>query len=166
MLTSTRVQVVCHNQIEELASQATALPRKRAHLLLHDDPADPVQRLMIVLQPSSYVRPHHHSQQWEMLILQQGRGSLLIFDTNARLMDRIELSPSASVVQIPVGMWHGFVVLEQNTVVLEIKPGPFLPSEFADWAPEEGDASADGFVEWASNAALGARWQSSIYVCV
>jgi cupin fold WbuC family metalloprotein len=106
----------------ELAAQATAGPRKRAHLLLHDGPADPVQRLMIVLQPNSYVRPHYHSRQWEMLVLQQGRGSLLIFDSSARLADRIELSPTAPVVQIPVGLWHGFVVLERNTAVLEVKP--------------------------------------------
>src|SRR6266498_4906152 len=96
------VRVVDHDQIAELAAQATAEPRKRAHLLLHDGPADPVQRLIIVLQPNTYVRPHHHSRQWEMLVLQQGRGNLLIFDGDARLMDRIELSPSSSVAQIPI----------------------------------------------------------------
>src|SRR2546430_1953523 len=140
------VRVVDHDQIAELAAQATAEPRKRAHLLLHDGPADPVQRLMIVLQSNSYVRPHHHSRQWEMLVLQQGRGSLLIFDSSARLADLIELSPTAPVVQIPVGLWHGFVALERNTAVLEVKPGPYRANEFAHWAPEEGDANAERFV--------------------
>jgi cupin fold WbuC family metalloprotein len=153
-----RVQVIDRSQIEGLAMQATAVPRKRAHLLLHDGPADPVQRLLIALQPNSYVRPHHHSRQWEMLILQQGRGALLIFDDNARLVDRIELSSSTPVVQIPIGTWHGFVVLKKNTVVIEIKPGPFLANEFAQWSPEEGDANGRTFVEWARNAALGAEW--------
>jgi cupin fold WbuC family metalloprotein len=155
-----RVQVIDHHQIEELAAQASAVRRKRAHLLLHDGPADPVQRLIITLQPNSYVRPHHHSRQWEMLILLQGRGALLTFDDNARLDDRIELSQTASVVQIPIGVWHGFIVLEQNTVVMEIKPGPFVPNEFADWGPEEGAANADIFVEGARTAALGATWQA------
>jgi cupin fold WbuC family metalloprotein len=153
-----RVQVIDRHQIEELALQAKAVPRKRAHLLLHDGPADLVQRLMIVLQPNSYVRPHRHSRQWEMLVLQQGRGALLIFDGKARLVDRIQLSPTASVVQIPIGMWHGFVVLERNTTVLEIKPGPYVPNEFADWAPKEEAVNASRFVEWATNAAVGANW--------
>jgi cupin fold WbuC family metalloprotein len=153
-----KVQIVDHRQIADLATRARAVPRKRTHLLLHEGPADPVQRLIIVLQPKTYVRPHHHSRQWEMLVLQQGRGNLLIFDGDARLMDRIELSPSSSVLQIPIGVWHGFVVLEPNTAVLEIKPGPYLPNEFADWAPEEGDASAGSLVEWAANSALGERW--------
>jgi cupin fold WbuC family metalloprotein len=136
MIEPRSIQVIDQRQIEELAMQAMAVRRRRAHLLLHDGPADPVQRLMIVLQPDSYVRPHRHSRQWEMLVLQQGRGALLIFDGKARLVDRIQLSPTASVVQIPIGMWHSFVVLERNTTALEIKPGPYVPNEFADWAPK------------------------------
>jgi cupin fold WbuC family metalloprotein len=158
MLKAHNVQIIDHRQIAELATRARAVPRKRAHLLLHEGPADPVQRLIILLQPSTYVRPHHHSRQWEMLVLQQGRGNLLIFDGDARLMDRIELNPRSSVVQIPIGVWHGFVVLERNTAVLEIKPGPYVPNEFADWAPEEGDATATRFVKWITNAAPGERW--------
>jgi len=158
MLEAHNVQIVDHRQIAELATRARAVPRKRTHLLLHEGPTDPVQGPIIMIQPNTYVRPHHHSRQWEMLVLQQGRGNLLIFDGDARLMDRIELSPRSSVVQIPIGVWHGFVVLEPNTAVLEIKPGPYLPNEFTDWAPEEGDASASRFVEWAANAAPGERW--------
>jgi len=79
-------------------------------------------------------------------------------DGDARLMDRIELGPRWSVVQIPIGVWHDFVVLERNTAVLEIKPNPYLPNEFADWAPKEGDAIATRFVKWTTNAAPGERW--------
>jgi hypothetical protein len=85
-------------------------------------------------------------------------GALLIFDGEARLVDRIQLSPTASVVQIPIAMWHDFVVLERNTTVLEIKPGPDVPDEFADWAPKEGAVNAGQFVKWATNAAVGANW--------
>jgi cupin fold WbuC family metalloprotein len=110
------VHIVDHRQIAELATRVRAVPRKRTHLLLHEGPTDPVHRLIIVLQPNTYVRPHHHSR---MLVLQQGRGNLLIFDGDACLMDRIELSPRSSAVQVPIGVWHGFVVLEANTAVLE-----------------------------------------------
>jgi len=99
-----RIQVIDRFQIEELAMQATAVPRKRAHLLLHDGPTDQVQRLLIALQPNGYVRPLHHSRQWEMLILQQGRGALLIFDDTAQLVGRMGLSSTASVIQIPIGI--------------------------------------------------------------
>jgi cupin fold WbuC family metalloprotein len=113
---------------------------------------------MIVLQPGTYIRPHHHSEQWELVVLLQGRGDLLRFDGSGCLADRIELSRSAPVVQIPAGVWHGFVVREKDTAVLEIKPGPYRPNEFVDWAPEEGAPDASRMVEWLSGAKLAATW--------
>jgi dTDP-4-dehydrorhamnose 3,5-epimerase-like enzyme len=56
------------------------------------------------------------------------------------------MSTETPVVQIPAGTWHGFVVLEPDTVVMELKPGPYRPSEFAGWAPPEGDPSATSFL--------------------
>jgi cupin fold WbuC family metalloprotein len=159
MVKGEHIQLIDHLHIARLARQAEAEPRKRAHLLFHDGPDDQVQRLLIVLQPGSYVRPHHHSQQWEMLVLQQGRGKLLSFSDGGYLLDRLETSTSSPIVQIPLGAWHGFLVLEPDTAVIEIKPGPYRPNEFAQWAPEEGDASALRFVEWANSTELGRRWR-------
>ena len=159
MVKGERIELIDHRQIARLARQAATEPRKRAHLLLHDGPDDAVQRLLIVLQPGSYVRPHHHSRQWEMLVLQQGRGKLLSFSDGGHLLDRLEMSISSPIVQIPIGAWHGFLVLEPDTAVTEIKPGPYRPNEFAQWAPEEGDASAPEFVAWAMSTELGQRWR-------
>jgi cupin fold WbuC family metalloprotein len=156
-----RIQLIDHHMIADLASQAANSPRKRAHLLLHDGHDDQVQRLLIVLQPGSYVRPHHHSQQWEALVALQGRGHLLSFTENGRLLDRLEMSSSSPVAQIPIGAWHGFFVIEPNTAVMEIKPGPYRPNEFAEWAPPEGDAKVAGFQEWLASAESGKAWRGS-----
>jgi cupin fold WbuC family metalloprotein len=159
MVKDEHIELIDHLLIGRLARQAETEPRKRAHLLFHDGPDDQVQRLLIVLQPGSYVRPHHHSQQWEMLVLQQGRGKLLSFSDGGDLLDRFEMSTSSPIVQIPIGAWHGLLVLERDTAITEIKPGPYRPNEFAQWAPEEGDASVPKFVEWAMSTELGARWR-------
>jgi cupin fold WbuC family metalloprotein len=153
-----QVRIVARSQISDLAREAEIAPRRRTHLLLHSGPQDQVQRLMIVLQPGTYIRPHHHSEQWELVVLLQGRGDLLRFDGSGCLADRIELSTRAQVAQIPAGVWHGFVVREEDTAVLEIKPGPYRPNEFVDWAPEEGAPDASRMVEWLSGAKLGATW--------
>jgi cupin fold WbuC family metalloprotein len=132
--------------IAELALQAAQNSRKRAHLLLHDGHQDQVQRLLIVMQPGAYVRPHRHSLQWEMLILLQGKGDMLRFSEEGGVLERLEVSKHAPVVQIPVGAWHGFVVREPGTAVMEVKPGPYRPNEFADWAPPEGDPGVPDFI--------------------
>ncbi len=145
-MSETKFQVIDQRVVAELAQQATASPRKRSHLILHSDHNDHVQRLVIVLQPGSYVRPHQHSEQWEVLVLLQGRGELLNFSPAGEVLARVEMSPQSPVAQIPIGEWHTFLVLEPDTAVMEIKPGPYRPNEFADWAPAEGDPRVPEFM--------------------
>jgi cupin fold WbuC family metalloprotein len=138
--TSDEFQIVSRSTLAEMAREAVRSERKRVHLLLHDGHGDQVQRLIIVTQPGTYVRPHCHPEQWEMLVLLQGSGELLKFDANGNIASRSEMSASAPVAQIPTGVWHGFWALELGTAILEVKPGPYRPSQFAEWAPAEGDA--------------------------
>jgi cupin fold WbuC family metalloprotein len=137
---------ISREMIAGMALEAAKNERKRVHLLLHSGHDDQVQRLLIVMQPGTYVRPHHHSLQWEMLILLTGGGELLEFSEDGAVVRRIEMAAPVPLVQIPVGTWHGFVVREAGTAVMEVKPGPYRPNEFADWAPPEGDARVPEFM--------------------
>ena len=87
--------------LAQLAQDAAASARRRSHILLHEDHQDPVQRLLIGLEPDSYVRPHMHSVQWEMIVLLRGRLDLLIFDPQAQLVQRLALGATSPVAQIP-----------------------------------------------------------------
>lgn len=146
-------------QVRQLIGQATNSPRMRSHLLLHGGPEDQVQRLLIAAEPATYVRPHKHSQQWEMLALHRGSLDVLIFDETGKLLDRAALNPASPVVQIQMSHWHNCVVREANTMILEIKPGPYRPNEFANWAPAELDQQAANYVRWAASAKPGQTWQ-------
>jgi cupin fold WbuC family metalloprotein len=145
-------------QLRRLTEQAALAPRGRAHLLLHAGHQDQVQRLLIAARPGTYVRPHQHSEQWEMLVLLSGRAEMLNFDEAGKLLRRLPLDAATPVVQISIGTWHGCVVRAPGTVIMEVKPGPYRPNEFADWTPDEGHPRAAEFVVWATNAAIGARW--------
>jgi dTDP-4-dehydrorhamnose 3,5-epimerase-like enzyme len=53
------------------------------------------------------------------------------------------------MVDIEQGVWHTFVALAADTVVLEIKRGPYNAStdkKFAPWAPVEGNQDASGWL--------------------
>ena len=145
-------------RLAQLAQDAAAGTRRRSHILLHADHQDQVQRLLIALEPDSYVRPHMHSVQWEMIVLLRGRLDLLIFDPQARLVQRLALGAASPVAQIPPATWHSGVALQSQTLVLEVKPGPYRPNEFAEWAPHEGEAAAAAFVGWATQGRAGSRW--------
>jgi cupin fold WbuC family metalloprotein len=146
--------------VEALLSRSRSEARKRAHLLLHAGHDDPVQRLLIAAQPGTYVRPHSHSQQWEMLVLQRGALDILFFDSQGLFERRARLEPSSPVIHIPMGRLHGCVVHTPDTIVVEIKPGPYRPNEFADWSPEEGHVQANEFMRWASSVTGGQKWSS------
>ena len=150
--------LIDERQLSRLAEQVAASARRRSHILLHTDHQDPVQRLLIGLEPGSYVRPHLHSFQWEMIVLLRGRLDLLIFDPEAELVQRLVLAAASPVAQVPLGTWHSGVALQPGTLVLEVKPGPYRPNEFAEWAPSEGETVAAAFVSWAAEARAGGRW--------
>ena len=162
MTRSETPQLVGSEQLALLLDGAAASARKRAHLLLHADQQDQVQRLLIAVEPESYVRPHVHSEQWEMIVLLRGRFDFLIFDPQAGLVQRLAMSIASPVVQIPSGTWHSGVALAPETLVLEIKPGPYRPNEFAPWAPEEGEPASGAFVRWAAGAKVGSTWRSQV----
>ena len=140
------IRVIGATAIAQLLSDAETSERKRAHLLLHGGHHDQVQRMTIMLEPGTYVRPHQHSEQWEMLALLRGGCDLLQFDPQGRLIGRVEMSAASPVVQIPIGTWHGLYVRDNGTMLLEVKPGPYRPNEFADWAPPEGDPAVPGYL--------------------
>jgi cupin fold WbuC family metalloprotein len=152
------MQQICGRRISDLLGQAAESPRRRSHLLLHAGPDDQVQRLLIAVQPGTYIRPHRHSEQWEMLVLQRGRLAVLAFGEGGELLSRHEMSAADPVIQIPVGVWHGAVVADPDTLVMEIKPGPCRPNEFAAWAPEENTTAAARLVQWAEVAGPGDAW--------
>jgi len=142
--------------LTELIRQAEASPRLRSHRLLHSGHDDQVQRLAIALRRGTYVRPHVHSAQWEMLILLRGAADVLSFTPEGGLTERTALSHDRThVIQISPGQVHGAFALQDETVVIEVKPGPYRANEFMDWAPVEGSADAGAFVDWSTGAAPG-----------
>jgi len=140
------IQVIGAAAIAELLGKAEASERKRSHLLLHGGHHEPVQHMVIMLELGTYVRPHYHSEQWEMLAVLRGRCDLLTFSSQGELVGRVEMSAACPVVQIPVGTRHGLYVREKGTMLLEVKPGPYRPNEFVDWAPPEGDPAVPSYL--------------------
>lgn len=143
--------------LHDLAAQAGAAPRLRKNLNLHERLEDPIQRLLNALEPGTYIRPHRHPPGvWECFILLHGRCAILLFDDGGRVVDRLELSPGGTIVtEIPADTWHGVVSLAPSTVVLEVKPGPYVPGVFADWAPEEATDRAKPCLRWLEQAQPG-----------
>jgi cupin fold WbuC family metalloprotein len=84
----------------------------------------------------------------ECIAVLQGALGLMEFSPEGAVKGRWRLEAgraAACMVDIDAGVWHGLVVLAPDTVILEIKRGPYdaaRDKEFAQWAPAEGSPTA------------------------
>ena len=148
-----------------LIENASNSERKRAHHNLHKELYEPVQRLCIAFKKGTYVRPHHHSQdnKWELILGIKGNLGLVIFDEHGVIIDKVTLSPGGSVsgLELVPNTWHTVYPETESAVIMEVKEGPYTPakeSDFAQWAPQEGDSTVQDFLVWIQNAKIGDKY--------
>ncbi len=149
---------------EEMHAKAVVSPRKRVHHNLHSDLDDPVQRLAVVMEPGTYIRPHRHTrpEKWELFVALRGAATVFIFADDGRVLKRQEIGAAGpcQAIEIPAKAWHTLVINEPATFLLEVKPGPYAPlpeSDFASWAPSEGVPEAGVLESWLHGAKVGAQ---------
>ncbi len=146
--------------LDTLSTQAKASPRLRANANLHDELSDTIQRLAIAMEPDTIIRPHRHAQTWELLTALRGRFLVLLFSDDGVVIERVVLGEGCSVQETPAGVWHGVLSLDTGGVIFEVKRGPYMPINGADFAPGyEADDAAQGakLNLWYAQAKVGDR---------
>ncbi|MCP3870926.1 MAG: cupin fold metalloprotein, WbuC family [Gammaproteobacteria bacterium] len=130
--------------------------------MIHESHDEPVQRMLIAIQPGTYFLPHRHSTspKWKLMMVLKGAAAWIGFDEQGRVSGRMEAGAhrAAKGLEYPPRTWHALVCLALDTVLLECKPGPFAPippEDYVPWAPEEGAADASGFVRCLTSAKPG-----------
>jgi cupin fold WbuC family metalloprotein len=149
-----QVFVLDTDTIEPGLKASRESPRKRIMLQVHRSESEGVQRLINFMQRGSYVRPHFHPkpENIETVAVVKGAAGFVIFDSAGAVMSahRLEAgNPARSVLDIEQGIWHTLVPLASDTVVLEIKRGPYCAEtdkQFAPWAPEEGAPESSAYL--------------------
>ena len=122
-------------------------------LPLHKSHGDPLHRMFNALQPGTYIPPHRHSNppKDESVIVVRGALCFVAFDDHGQVEQMIDLVAGDATfgVDVTAGVFHTFVVLEPDTVMFEVKPGPYSATDdkdFATWAPHEEDPAAKEYL--------------------
>lgn len=154
------MKVIRHNDLNDLCLKAGQLPRKRTNLNIHEQASDPVQRLFVSADKSSYFRPHKHAHTWEFAMVLKGEFDVLIFDDHGCLTERFSVGPNAGSVafELPENTWHTWIPRENGSLFFECKKGPYDPATaavFAAWAPEEGSPDVEAFLEKVNHMNIG-----------
>jgi cupin fold WbuC family metalloprotein len=137
-------------QLEEGLRESRTSPRRRMILPIHRGPGDLVQRMLNFLQPGTYVRAHQHPRDSasETLFVISGELGFVTFDADGSPKDAHRLGPGG-LLDIEARVWHSVLALAEDTVILEIKRGPYNDEDkvFADWSPEEFSPEAPAHLE-------------------
>ncbi|MEB3294932.1 MAG: WbuC family cupin fold metalloprotein [Synechococcales bacterium] len=149
MCNDSSIQLLTQDLIDRLSQEALTTTRQRKNYNFHELP-ERVQRFLNVLQPGTYVRPHRHLRPagingFEFFLVLQGAIGMLIFNETGELVrsERLEAQGNVRGIELSEGIFHSLVVLEPNTVILEIKEGPYIPTtdkDFLPMFPSEGSA--------------------------
>ncbi len=140
--------------IDQVSAKAKVASRQRMNHNFHQSPEDPLNRMLNAMEPGTYVQPHKHEnpdKREAFLIL---RGSILVvsFDETGNITDHIVLSPQKGNfgLEIPPRTFHTLICLETDSVLYELKDGPYEMTNdkiFAGWAPKEGNEECQAFMD-------------------
>jgi cupin fold WbuC family metalloprotein len=125
--------------MDSIAQQARNSPRQRKNYNFHEH-SDIVQRFLNVLQPGTYVRPHRHVRPdnksgFEFFLVLQGAIGILVLDESGEIIHTEKISATGTTrgVELGEGMFHTLIALEPDTVMFELKEGPYVQMDDKDF---------------------------------
>ena len=135
--------------IEQVVQASQLSPRKRILLPFHKVPEAPLHRMLNAIQPQSYIRPHRHLHppKPETIIVLQGAILCIVFKPSGEVQEALTIAAGTDEFGFDCepGVFHTFLSLKTDTVIFEVKPGPYEVStdkDFAPWAPPEDSPEA------------------------
>ena len=124
------MKIIDEKLLNRVSAEAKASPRLRMNYNFHEDLSDKCQRLLNALEPEMVMPIHHHKVD-EMFVILRGRINVTIHNDDGEVIQSVELSPSNGnyAVNIKAGEWHSLTCEEPNTIIMEVKEGPYIPHE-------------------------------------
>lgn len=149
----TKVKYITDEFLDVTSAKAKQHERRRMNYNFHPSHEDALHRLLNAMEPGTYIRPHKHQDpdRFEVFLALRGRFVVVIFDDEGNITHHFILDSREGRygVEIPEKTYHTLISLEPGSVAYEVKQGPYLPStakNFAPWAPAEGDARAEEYI--------------------
>jgi cupin fold WbuC family metalloprotein len=147
------VVLIGREHVAHVLHASRASDRQRMILPFHKSHEDPLHRMFNALQPATYVQPHRHlsAPKAEVFVVLAGAIDMLIFEEDGRIAQaaRLEAGGAKFAVDVAAGIYHSFLARAPDTLLYEVKSGPYqalTDKDFAPWAPAEGSPEVPDFL--------------------
>lgn len=128
------MKIINKELLDGISADAKQNARLRMNYNLHTALDEPVQRMLNALEPGTELPIHRHSHTDETYLMMRGSLLLKLYNDKGELLESIVLSAAEGNygVSISAGEWHTVEVLESDTVIFELKEGPYRPLNAED----------------------------------
>lgn len=122
------MKIIDKDLLDKITENAKNSPRLRMNYNLHENLDDHVQKLLNALEPGTQLPIHRHVSTAESYFVIRGHLKVIFYNDNREIIEECELSPDLGKygVDIPAGQWHTIEVLKSETVIFEVKQGPYM----------------------------------------
>lgn len=121
--------IIDKHLLDTVSSKAKQSERLRMNFNLHQSLDAKAQRLLNALEPGTVLPVHRHPHTAETYILLRGKMKVMFYDEHKQITKEFHLDPFSENygVHIPKGQWHTLEVMASDTVIFEVKDGPYTP---------------------------------------
>ena len=122
-------KIIDNTLLDKVSAEAKDSPRLRINYNFHTSLDAKAQCLLNAVEPGTKVVVHRHMHADETFVVLRGKLNALIYNDDKSIQIKKEINPLKGVYgyNIPKGVWHTSEVLEPNTVLMEVKDGPYTP---------------------------------------
>ena len=123
------MSIIDKEWLDRVSMGAKESPRLRMNHNFHTSPDAKAQRLINALAPGTEVPVHRHRHTGETYFLIRGALKVMFHADSGEVTEEFYLNPAEGNygVHIPAGTWHSLDVLEEDSVIFEVKDGPYMP---------------------------------------
>ncbi|HEX4610742.1 MAG TPA: WbuC family cupin fold metalloprotein [Urbifossiella sp.] len=138
--------------VADIVRHGTTNARRRARLCAHPGPDDRLHEMLICLDRGTYIRPHRHGAKCESFHMVVGELDVVVFRDDGAVREVVRMGAFASgkvfYYRVMEPAYHSVLIHTPFALFHETTNGPFdrADTEFAPWAPAEGDPAVPAFV--------------------
>lgn len=121
--------IIDNSLLNTVSAQAKESPRLRMNFNFHEAMDSKAQRLLNALEIGTDLAIHRHRHTAETYLLLRGKIRVMFYNDDKTETESFMLDPISGNygVHIPAGQWHTLEVLESDSVIFEVKDGPYTP---------------------------------------
>ncbi|MDO5572167.1 MAG: WbuC family cupin fold metalloprotein [Bacteroidales bacterium] len=125
------MKIINQQIINDTCEKAYLSERKRMNYNIHETLDEDLHKMINAFQPETKIPVHRHlhPSRKETYILIQGKLDIVRYNEEGYITSRSELSKESGniIAEMLPGDWHTLDIKKPDTVIVEIKKGPYIP---------------------------------------